>query len=186
MHPPAETASPIGRGDLAEFVKWAKDDCYSVIKSLPISPRAARAQLAAIPAVMIQIAKTADWKKHPQEEWSLTEIACHLRDVEVEINQPRLRKILDETNPFIAAIDSDEWAAPRAYTAQDGRAAFAAFIEARHETLTLLDNLSDEEWRRPARHGALGPTTLQELMSITIDHDRTHLRQVKELLKIKD
>ena len=182
--PPAETASPVGQGNLAEFVEWANNDCLNVIKPLPISSRAVRAQLAAIPAVMIEITKHADWRKHPQDEWSLTEIACHLRDVEIEINQPRLRKILDEANPFIAAIDSDEWALPRAYTIQDGDAVFAAFVEARRETLTLLDGLPEEDWKRPARHGVFGPTTLQELVSFTVEHDRTHLRQMRELLEI--
>ena len=182
--PPAETASPVGQGNLAEFVEWANNDCLNVIKPLPISSRAVRAQLAAIPAVMIEITKHADWRKHPQGEWSLTEIACHLRDVEIEINQPRLRKILDEANPFIAAIDSDEWALPRAYTIQDGDAVFAAFVEARRETLTLLDGLPEEDWKRPARHGVFGPTTLQELVSFTVEHDRTHLRQMRELLEI--
>jgi FMN phosphatase YigB (HAD superfamily) len=183
-HPPAETASPVGQGNLTEFVEWANNDCLNVIKPLPISSRAARAQVAAIPSVMIEITKHANWKKHPQEEWSLTEIACHLRDVEIEINQPRLRKILSEANPFIAAIDSDEWALPRGYAVQDGAAAFAAFVEARRETLTLLDGLADADWKRTARHGAFGPTTLQELVSFTVEHDRTHLRQMRELVEV--
>jgi len=182
--PPAETASPVGQGNLAEFVKWANDDCLNVIKPLPISSRAVRAQMAAIPAVMIEITQQVDWARHPENEWSLTEIACHLRDVEIEINQPRLRKILEESNPFIAAIDSDEWALPRAYAVQDGRAAFAEFVEARRETLALLDGLADEDWRRTARHGAFGPTTLLELVSFTVEHDRTHLRQMRELLEV--
>jgi hypothetical protein len=135
---------------------------------------------------MLEIIKNADWKKHPHGEWSLNEIACHLRDVEFEINQPRLKKVLSESNPFIAAIDSDEWALPRAYVAQDGQAAFAAFIETRRETLALLDTLSAEDWKRPARHGVFGPTTLQELWWFAIEHDRTHLRQMKELVEIRD
>jgi FMN phosphatase YigB (HAD superfamily) len=183
--PPAETASPVGRGDLAEFVEWANNDCLNVIKPLPMSSRAVRAQMAAIPAVMIGITKNSNWKKHPKEGWSLTEIACHLRDVEIEINQPRLRKILGEANPFIAAIDSDEWALPRAYAIQDGGAAFAAFVNARKQTLSVLDGLSDEDWKRTARHGAFGPTTLQELVSFTVEHDRTHLRQMRELMEVR-
>ena len=177
--PPDEAASAVGQGNLAELVEWLNNECLNEVQPLPTTSRAIRAQMAAIPAVMIESVKQADWKKHSQGEWSLTEIACHLRDVEIELSQPRLRKILEETNPFIAAIDSDEWALPRVYAVQDGRAAFAAFIEARYETLTLLDRLSDEDWKRSARHGALGPTTLQELVSITVEHDRTHLRQMK-------
>src|SRR5574341_812870 len=47
--------------------------------------------------------------------------------------------------------------------------------------LALLDGLSPADWQRPARHAVFGPTTLQELLAITIiEHDRLHLRQLKE------
>jgi hypothetical protein len=136
---------------------------------------------------MNQLTKqVSDWHKHLPNEWSPTEWACHLRDVELEINQPRVKKLLSETNPFIAAVDSDVWAEARAYTLQDGPAALASFNAARRDTLAMLENLTDDDWQRPARHGVFGPTTLQELMSFAFEHDRTHVRQMRELVEIKD
>ena len=148
--PPAETASPVGQGNLAEFVEWANNDCLNVIKPLPISSRAVRAQLAAIPAVMIEITKHADWRKHPQDEWSLTEIACHLRDVEIEINQPRLRKILDEANPFIAAIDSDDGRCRARILSKTGMPSLPR-LSKRAGDADSARWTPEEDWKRPAR-----------------------------------
>ncbi len=145
-----------------------------------------RAQQAASPIAISALTDNlppANWKRRPREtEWSLTEIACHLRDVEIEVNLPRLKKIRDEPTPFISAVESDSWAIERDYQSQAGLAALAAFADARGETLNLLDRLSPAEWQRLARHAIFGPTTLQELATVTVEHDRVHLRQVQENL----
>jgi hypothetical protein len=118
------------------------------------------------------------WQDQPRPgEWSLTEIACHLRDVEREVNLPRLRKVLEENNPFLAGEVTDRWVEERKYSRQDGRAALAEFTAARKETLDLLNTLQ-AEWSRPARHAIFGPTTLQELVGFVAEHDRAHIQQV--------
>ena len=56
------------------------------------------------------------------------------------------------------------------------------FIEARVETLNVLNKLSEKDWQRSGRHAIFGPITLREQMAFTTEHDRVHLRQVyKEL-----
>ena len=59
---------------------------------------------------------------------SLTEIACHLRDVDLEVNLPRVQAVLETDNPFIAGAvtdhawgDADTQAALRARGALGGR-----------------------------------------------------------------
>jgi FMN phosphatase YigB (HAD superfamily) len=185
---PENHAHPAGVGALADFLNWGRSDGLGSMSSIPSTPRAVRAQLAASLATLLELTKDVSpesWSRRPREtEWSLAEIACHVRDVELEVNQPRLRKMIEETRPFISAIDSDTWAVERDYKSQPGPAALAAFAEARMETLALLDRLTPEDWTRPARHAVFGPTTLQELMAITIvEHDRSHLKQARENLK---
>ena len=108
---------------------------------------------------------------------------CHLRDVDQEVNLPRLRKVLAETNPFLPGEDTDRWAEVRQYCFQDGIEALHKFIATRGELMSLLDSLTADDWQRPARHAIFGPTRLQELVSIIAAHDRVHMGQVYELLK---
>ena len=70
---------------------------------------------AGISTLLVGISEPS-WIKRPSPDaWSLTEIICHLRDVEQEVNLPRLKKIIQENNPFIHGVDSDRWADERDY-----------------------------------------------------------------------
>jgi len=185
--PTQNHAHPVGIGALADFLKWvSQPGNLAYLEPLPVSSTSVWAQQAASVSAMLGVAQTAspeDWLRRPAPaEWSLTEIACHLRDTEIEINLPRLQTILNDSNPFISAIESDPWALTRDYQTQSGPEALAAFAEARRTKLALLDSLTPADWLRPARHAIFGPTTLQELVAFTAEHDRLHLRQMKENL----
>jgi hypothetical protein len=124
-----------------------------------------------------------DWRRRPQPgQWSLTELVCHLRDVEREIHQPRFRALLAADNAFLAGVAADEWAESRRYQEQDGRAALAAFLEARNETAHLLAGAPAGYWQRQGRHSFFGPTSAHELLSLVVEHDQAHLQQANELL----
>lgn len=183
--PPAGGVSLLaGQGTLAEFFQWARDsNCLDSLPTHPATPRSVRAQQAAFLAVLQTVAAgltKQQWRRRPAEDaWSITEIVCHLRDVEVEVNHPRLMRIIEESNPFISAVDSDPWATTRQYQTQSGPEALAVFADARRATLALLDQFSSADWVRPARHALFGPTTAQELLTFTNEHDRLHLRQMR-------
>lgn len=128
---------------------------------------------------------TRDWFYRPApEEWSLTEIACHLRDVEREVHQARIRALIEEDDAFLPGVDADEWAEQRNYRAQDGRIAMADFLSARQETIGLLAALPVEVWDRQGQHTFFGPTSMREIVYLAIQHDRTHAQQIA-LLDVK-
>ena len=142
------------------------------------------AELAAFRDLLavILVDPTAGWTRRlAPPEWSLNEIACHLRDVEREVHQPRLQAILEEEGAFVPGVDADEWADERDYWSQDGRAALADFLRYRGETIDLLAPLSPEIWNRQGQHTFFGPTSLHELVYLAVQHDRSHARQIAEL-----
>jgi len=139
--------------------------------------------LKATPAFIDYLSRQTDqldtWTIRPQEdEWCQTEIFCHLRDVEEEVNLPRITKMLAENNPFLPGKDTDQWAAERQYLCQDGQAATHRFITARIKLIEKLKALPEEAWNRPARHSIFGPTSLIELVRIIAGHDRLHIHQI--------
>jgi hypothetical protein len=148
---------------------------FSTITSLLATLRSTPAALHSLCA---GLDTTARAHHHPEStEWGTVEILCHLRDVDAEVNLPRLQRVIQENNPFLAGKDTDPWAVERAYTQQDGQKALQAFTTTRYELLALLDNLPLEGWKRPARHAIFGPTTLHELVNFIAGHDRLHIRQ---------
>lgn len=124
-----------------------------------------------------------DWWWRPvADEWSLTEVVCHLRDVESEVHQPRIDAMLNDHEPFLPGVESDTWADERGYQQQDGAAAAEAFVRAREATLAMLSDLPDDAWERRGQHTFFGPTSLHELVNLAVQHDRLHEQQIRRLL----
>jgi FMN phosphatase YigB (HAD superfamily) len=170
------------RGSLEDVLPWL--DSQPTANLLPdfSQPAAFKAILRSTPAALYTLlrgyAQTELTRQPTPGEWSPAEVLCHLRDVECEVNLPRIKSMLAIDNPFIPGQDTDRWAVERQYSLQDGQEALTAFLEARVELLELLEALVEADWNRPARHAIFGPTRLSELVNIIAGHDRLHVRQV--------
>ncbi len=177
-HPQAEG---IPQGSLADLRQWLETVDISTLKPDFSSPAAMIAALKAHPAVVHTASLSLppeQWNVRPaMDEWAFTEIVCHLRDVEIEVNLPRIDAVVCEENPFIAGQVTDPWAEERQYIRQDGQAAWAAFIDARTRLVERLESLPASAWQRKARHTIFGPTNLSELVGFMIEHDRLHAQQ---------
>jgi FMN phosphatase YigB (HAD superfamily) len=180
----AETAG-VPQGPLESLRGWLEQADPQALKVSVESPQALLANLRATPAALGTLSATLSldaWRRSPAPaEWCLTEIICHLRDVEREVNLPRLRKVLAEQNPFLVGETTDVWVKERKSAEQDGRQALVEFTAARKETIAVLVGLA-AEWSRPARHAIFGPTSLQELVGFVAGHDRAHVQQVWKTL----
>ena len=173
-------------GPCESFQDWIERTGQETLKITFTNPVALLANLRSTPAALgtLTASLSAEAWKRPAApgEWCLTEIICHLRDVEREVNLPRFRKMLAEENPFLAGEVTDEWVKERRYADQDGPQALTAFMEARKQALALLDGLQ-AEWSHPARHAIFGPTTLQELVGFAAGHDRVHIQQAWKTMR---
>ena len=134
-------------------------------------------------ATLVRELTDDEWKRRPAaSEWAPVEIVCHLRDVELDVNLPRLAAFSAAESPHLTALDTDPWADERDYISQSGPEALSDFLEARVALLQELEILTENEWGRPALHSLLGPTSLLELMGIATDHDLLHLAQIRATL----
>lgn len=175
------SGSSNGSGSIADLLPWL--DSLPGESLLPnyTSIKAMLAILSASAAVLTTFSedlKSDHWIEHPQpNEWSFTEILCHLRDVDREVNIPRIEEVLSKNNPFLAGIDTDKWADERLYYCQNGIEALNDFISSRIHLLNILEVLKPEDYQRPANHAIFGPTNLKEMLEIIAGHDRLHVRQ---------
>jgi hypothetical protein len=122
------------------------------------------------------------WNKSSKlGEWCFTEIICHLRDTDHEINLPRLDLILNENYAFVPAINADAWSESRNYCQEEGLESLHIFSATRARLIQRLDALAPEEWETFANHAIFGPTTLRELVAFIAQHDRTHIHQAYQI-----
>lgn len=177
----------VGQGSVGDLRPWLERADLSVLEPDFSRPETLIALMLSTPAVISGLlpslskreqAAGLDMRRRPvPNEWSLTEILCHLRDTELEINLPRLRMLLELNEPFIPARDTDSWAVTRDYKNQNAAQAMQVFMSARMETVDLMRGLTNE-WTRKARHAIFGPTDLQELVKFMGEHDKLHIRQI--------
>jgi FMN phosphatase YigB (HAD superfamily) len=185
-HPDGQINSQLGSGSLFDLQSALDPNPARQNKGPEVPPRILLARLRAVLAATLSFLTGLDevlWTRPPDEnEWAPVEIIAHLRDVEREVNLPRIEKILAEDGPHLTAYDTDRWAAERRYIEQDGAQALKAFCAARIEIIDSLAALQPQEWQKAARHTLLGPTSLYELVKIASDHDWLHMAQLRATL----
>lgn len=174
------------QGTMRDFHDWIQAVNFNLLQPNLKTPEALIASLQSTPAVLDSLLQTlnpVEWTTRPhKDEWALTEILCHLRDLDAEVNLPRLETLTVVENAFITGQNTDPWASERHYLEQDGFAAFHDFVAARIKLLEKLKSLSLDGWQRRGRHTIFGPTNLQELVGFMAEHDRTHIQQAIMLL----
>jgi FMN phosphatase YigB (HAD superfamily) len=130
-----------------------------------------------------QIADEVFAKRPKPGEWSLIEIISHLADVDIEVNIPRLILIEKESNPFIEAALTDQWAEERHYIYNNPSEEINKFIENRKKLVDILENFELDQWNKTINHAIFGPTSTIELIKFITQHDRIHLTQIVETYK---
>jgi FMN phosphatase YigB (HAD superfamily) len=172
-------------GNLSDAIEWLKCDPHAPEPSEETLPNALLARLRGNLSTFLSMqAEIEDcWKSRPAAtSWAPVEVVCHLRDVEEEVNFPRLEKIIFAEQPFLPAPDSDQWAEQRHYLEQNPYDAMQELIRARKRTIDLLSSRPSHDWKRQARHAIFGPTQLGEIVRIFLEHDLVHIRQIRDAL----
>ena len=113
-------------------------------------------------------------------EWSLKEIAAHLRDAE-ELALAQFNAFVAGSSSALPAWDVDLLPQERDYQSEEIARVLALFRGMRRETTYLLWALTEADWQRNAEHPYRGPVTLGELARELAQHDLEHLWQVRQL-----
>lgn len=171
-----------GAGQLKEFHMWLDTQTEDSITPDLGGYLPSLETLHSTPAALLTFLNHTplnQWRRKPNpDSWSITEILCHLRDVDIEVHIPRFRMLREAPSPFLTAVDADTWAEERNYQQQDGQQAIAEFIKARKILVDLITNLPENVRQKDIRHTIFGPITLDEIIRIAARHDRLHIQQI--------
>lgn len=112
--------------------------------------------------------------------WSVKEVLCHLRDGE-EVRAQRMRRMVEENEPFLAAFDQEAYARDRKYRDELTPLVLPRLVEHRTAQVELLRLASPDAWARKGTHQESGPITLEDLATGAVNHDAEHLEQIRWL-----
>lgn len=116
------------------------------------------------------------------EEWSVVEVICHLRDAE-ERALERMRLIRDKVDPHLTSYDQERWARERNYAVASLREALTAFVRFRELHTAELAKLPAQEWERTGQHEEQGGITISSHALHLVSHDMIHAAQIARQLK---
>jgi hypothetical protein len=114
-------------------------------------------------------------------EWSPAQVIAHLADAEL-VYGFRLRKVVTEPYPHLAAFDENAWADRFSSIEEDPRDALARWRVLRESNLRIFDSLVDDEWERTGMHAERGEMSTADIAELLADHDRNHLDQIRKSL----
>jgi hypothetical protein len=113
-------------------------------------------------------------------KWSAAEIVQHLADSEMT-SAIRLRRLLVEDRPVIHGYDQELFATRLRYNDRDLAPALDAFRGARATTTQLLEQMTEEDWRREGTHTESGRYTAEDWLEIYAAHAHGHADQIRRL-----
>lgn len=151
-----------------------------LLRGLEGMPRQLARELGPIPRDRLDW-KPDSWAGCPSEHFSAIEQVCHLRDIEREGYQVRIRRMLEEASPSLESLDGHALARERRYEAEELPAALAAFRDARAATVERLRGLSEGELARTGDFAEYGRLTLRALVHYLRSHDQQHLAGIQWL-----
>jgi hypothetical protein len=120
-----------------------------------------------------------------REGWSIKDIVAHLHDTEGIAFTVRIRRMLDEEEPFIEAID------PPMPLASEGNARrslddlLTDLTAQRSVHVAWIESLTPAELLRTGRHDTAGTISPANLVHEWAYHDLDHLRQIMEVLQAR-
>lgn len=111
-------------------------------------------------------------------KWSSREIIHHLADSEM-VAAVRVRRLLAEDRPAIAAYDQDDYARRLKYD-RPHEASLELFRATRASTAELLGQLSETDWLREGTHNEMGRYGMDTWLRLYAVHAHKHAQQIRE------
>src|ERR1700730_1071575 len=119
--------------------------------------------------------------KPSTDKWCVLEVLGHLADVEI-IYGYRLRQMLADTKPVIAALDQNAWTRNLNYLDCRPSELVAFYGLGRHHNLRLLRGLEPSDLLKSAFHPEMQrEITVADLVERMGGHGAAHLQQIEKL-----
>jgi DinB superfamily len=121
----------------------------------------------------------------PGDEWSLNDVLAHMRSC-ADVWGDSIRRILDEDDPTIRAINPRRWIKDTNYPDLTFGPSFRAFAKQRDGLLKALHSLPARAWSRGATVTGAGKPlrlTVHHYVERLAVHERAHVKQIERMVR---
>ncbi len=172
---------------LEQLLKSADAFCAACRAATPATPR--RSTGAVCPAVSqagcAGGAREDTRKPLDADHWNVHQLAQHVRDVDVQSYEKRIRRTLTEDAPLFPKFDADLWASEHYNPDEPLEKILTEFEDSVHNMVAELKTQPESAWSRLGRHEIQGDRTLQIWVERSLEHIQEHLETVKTITSRK-
>jgi uncharacterized damage-inducible protein DinB len=111
-------------------------------------------------------------------EWTIHQVAAHLRDTEQQVFLLRTQRMVKEAHPAVQGFDQEVWNREHYSPGEPLKKITAEFRAARRRLIRLLRQTSDKDWANWATHPEFGKISLDWLTMRNYSHTLDHLVQI--------
>ncbi len=122
------------------------------------------------------------WDGCPGEQLTALERLSYCRDIEIDLYEIAINRAVTEDNPQLKSLDVSAFRAERAYANANPEEVLAVFRAARKRTLSILEGMKPEQWKRSAQVEGYGATTVLGLVHFLASHDEQQLAALQWLM----
>ena len=150
-----------------------------------LEPSVALERLKSTPRELVALVGTAKAEAmhrspgRDADDWSPATVLSHLADAEL-VYSVRIRMALTADRPYLAAYDEQAWVRRFAELDADPKETLVRWRALRDANLRLLDSLEPGEWKLSGLHAERGEVSVAHIADLMVNHDRDHLRQIRE------
>lgn len=125
--------------------------------------------------------ETGTPEMHVEGDWTLHQIAAHVRDVDRSVYGARVRRTLQEQNPLFQSFDADGWMAKNHDKDEPLENILNEFKADMDDLCRMLTEMPQEAWSRLSRHATMGEElTLQLWVERSLAHIEEHLQPISK------
>lgn len=111
-------------------------------------------------------------------EWTIHEVAAHMRDTEQKAFLPRTERIMREEHPAVENFDQEAWNREHYRPDEPLKKIISGFLQARRKVTRLLRQTANEDWENWAMHSEYGKISLDWLTEHNYGHTLEHIAQI--------
>jgi hypothetical protein len=125
-------------------------------------------------------------RRGPDEAFAPVEQCWHLADLEREGFGARIRRLLEEEDPFLPDFDGARLARERDYRSRSLGEGLAAFRAEREKNLALLQAVTPDQWSRAGTQEGVGRVALCDLPHMMAEHDASHRAEIEAWARARE
>lgn len=128
-----------------------------------------------------QLEETEMFAPPSPREWTVHQIAAHMRDTEEQVFLLRTELMIRETHPAVLNFDQEVWNREHYLPSEPLRKINSDFRAARRKVARLLRRATRKAWENWAVHPEYGKISLDWLLEHDYHHTLEHIAQIGSL-----